>query len=160
MMLSEAIELVGKIVRSYNGGKNADAGYIGALAHMLASYPRQVAMRCADPVNGVVRICKFLPQPADIVVWCERETEPLRRDREYEVRTARQLDERAEFEAPRTGRLTYAELKAKYGDGQGGWGIDKHKPQPKWLTAEQLAAMIGQDEFDKIPNRPHQEAAQ
>ena len=117
-MLSEAIEIVGKIVSSYNGGKNADAGYIGALAHMLASYPKTVAVRCADPVNGIVRTCKFLPQPADIVAWCERETEPLRRDNEYGFRVEKQLAERAELEASRAHRPTYAELKAKYGDGQ------------------------------------------
>lgn len=155
MLLSEAIEAVGKIVRSYNGGKNADAGYIGALAHMLASFPRSVAMRCVDPVKGIVRTCKFLPQPADVVAWCERDGEPLHRDRDRELRVQHQLKERAESEAPRTDRLTYDELKAKYGDGEGGWGIDKAHASSghEWLTGADLAAIVGQEAFDKIPNR-------
>lgn len=161
MTLSEAIEAATRIVDAYpNGGRDAGKGYLGALASMLASYPKSVAVRCADRVNGIVRACKFLPTPADVVAWCEHETQPLRRDGDYELRVERQLKQRAEFEAPRTERLSYAELKAKYGDGEGGWGIDRDKPQPKWLTAEQLAAMIGQDEFDKIPNQPRREPAQ
>ena len=49
-------------------------------------------------------------------------------------------------------RLSLAELKAKYGDGHGGWGIDKQKEAQKWLTPGELAAIVGQDEFDKIPD--------
>lgn len=160
MMLSEAIDAATAIIGGYpNGGANAGDSYIGALASTLMAYPRQVAMKCADyprkpgkPLQGVSAVEKFLPTPAVIIAWCEKETEPLRQVVDRERRIARQLEERAEFEAPREDRLSYAELKAKYGDGDGGWGIDQHKEKQKYLSAEELAAMIGQDEFDKIPN--------
>lgn len=89
MTLSEAIEAATTIIGRYpNGGRDAGDSYIGGLAAMLGSYPRQVALRCADPVNGIVRACKFLPTPADIVSWCDRKAEPLfaQVDRESRIR--------------------------------------------------------------------------
>lgn len=121
MTVSEAIEAATRIVDAYpNGGRSAGEGYLGALAAMLGSYPRSVALACSDRVRGVVRACKFLPTPADIVAWCEKETEPLRSRRERELRVSRQLADRADYERmqieDRPRRLTVAELKAKYGD--------------------------------------------
>lgn len=95
MSLSEAIEAAGAIVDCYpNGGTSASRGYIGALAATLASYPRQVALRCADHHMGIVRECKFLPTVADIVAWCERETAPLWNSADREKRIERQIAER------------------------------------------------------------------
>lgn len=125
MTVSESIEAATRIVEAYpNGGRGAGEGYLGALAAMLGSYPRSVALRCADRVNGIVRACKFLPTPADIVAWCEKATEPLRDRCEHEIRVSRQLSERAANERLETDdrpcRLTIDELKAKYGD----WNLD------------------------------------
>ena len=122
MILSEAIEAATRIIRCYpSGGANIGDSYIGALAHTLAGYPRSIALRCADPAHGIARECRgfSLPQIADVVVWCERATEPLRGEREREIRVRRQLAERAEHEAveqDRSKRLNVSELKAKYGD--------------------------------------------
>jgi hypothetical protein len=125
MTLSESIEATTRIIDAYpNGGRAAGEGYIGALAAMLASYPRCVALRCSDRVDGIVRVCKFLPTPADVVAWCEKATEPLRDNREREMRVTRQLADRADHERRETEdrphRLTVDELKAKYGD----WRLD------------------------------------
>ena len=80
------------LIRGYpNGGANAGDGYIGALAAVLGQYPRQVALKCADPLRGVSRETKFLPTVADLVAWCEKETEPLRRDVDRENRIAEQF---------------------------------------------------------------------
>ena len=93
MTISEAIEAANKIIRAFpNGGNGAGQGYIGALAATLGSYPKSVALRCADPVRGVTRDCRFLPTVADIVGWCERETAPLYRQAASAVRIAEQLE--------------------------------------------------------------------
>ncbi len=131
MTVPESIEAATGIVDCYpNGGNSAGKGYIGALAATLASYPRQVAHRCADRDAGVVRECRFLPTVADIVAWCERETDPLYRQSQRESNIARQFAERAEFEREQTRerarRLTIAELRAKYGD----WTLPPDKPSP------------------------------
>jgi len=122
MTISEATEAAGAIIDRYpNGGRGAGDRYIGALASVLLSFPRRVALRCADfPVKpgarlgGVCAAAKFLPAPAELVEWCDRESETLRREAEYQQRVEAQ---RAERQTPyRRGRLSYGELKNKYGD--------------------------------------------
>lgn len=158
MTLSEAIEAATVIIGCYpNGGANAGKSYIGAIAATLASYPRSVARRCADRVSGVARGCKFLPTVADVVAWCERETAPLRNEVDREFRIARQLEEREHFERvqheERLRRLNYDELKAKYGDGKGGWGIaNNQRKTAKWLTANELIAIVGEENWKRIPD--------
>lgn len=128
--LSEAIEAVGLLVRRFpNGGANAGKDYIGGLAAVLAAYPRAVALRCHDPLTGVPRDVKFLPTPSDLIAWCERETEQMRKPVENEDRDARilrEMRERAEDEirllGDRDSRPTYDELKAKHGEN---WGINQ-----------------------------------
>ena len=156
MILSEAIQAATSIIDRYpNGGRDAGKGYIGALAATLASYPRAVATKCAD-LKGITADSKFLPTVADIIAWCEAKTEPLRLHREREMRVQRQLTERGEFlqeqTADRSERLTYDELKAKYGDGQGGWGIDVEKRKQPGLSRDDLIGIVGEAEFDKIPD--------
>lgn len=146
MTLSEAIEAATTIIEAYpNGGRNAGESYIGALAAMLGDYPRQVAMRCADRVHGVVRVCDFLPTPANIVSWCEKELEPLWQRIHREERLSEQFEEQAKHDAiaeDRKRRLSYDELKAKYGDGDGGWGIGatqrKVYPPVRQITKEEM----------------------
>lgn len=127
MILSEAIEAATAIISGYpNGGANAGDSYIGALASTLMGYPRQVAMRCADyprrmgeRLRGVASACKFLPTPADVIAWCEREVEPLYERSAREERVTQQLADRQEYERreqDRSQRLSVDELKAKYGD--------------------------------------------
>lgn len=160
MMLSEAIEAATAVISGYpNGGTNAGDSYIGALASTLMGYPRQIALRCADfprrpgqPLRGISATCRFLPTPADIIAWCEKETAPLRHDRQREINIANQFKARAEFKAPRDHRLSYAELKAKYGAGDG-WSFDVDKPRNVGLSIDELIAIVGESEWTKIPNR-------
>ncbi len=161
MTLSEAIEAATRIVDGYpNGGRDAGRGYIGALAAMLASYPRQVAIACSDRVNGVIRDCRFLPTPADIVAWCEHGTDSLRKQDDRERRIAEQMEEREAYlrqerlERPR--RLTIEELKEKYGDWQCGWGSPEDKTKLRETTRRELIAQIGQQAFDALPDGPQQ----
>jgi hypothetical protein len=151
MGTSEGIEAAARIVDAYpNGGRDAGKSYIGALAAVLVSYPRQTATACADRVNGITRDCKFLPTVADIVAWCERKTDPLRHAAEREERITAQLEQREEIK--RNGRPTYDEMKTKYGDGKGGWGINLANDKPRWSppSADELRQMVGDDVWAKI----------
>ena len=118
MTISEAIEAINAIVNCYpNGGKGADDGYIGALASVLVDYPLSISLKAADPRRGVAAASKFLPTVYELIQWLDAEsasgTPPPR---------AYPLLEPLE-PMDRGGHLTYDELKSKYGDGQGGWGI-------------------------------------
>ena len=158
MSLSEAIEAAGAIVDCYpNGGASASRGYIGALAAILATYPKQVALNCADRARGVTRECKFLPTVADIVVWCERETAPFYRQAESLDRRAAQFADRAEFEKQQTlerkKRLNLDELKEKYGDWHDSWRSPGTKAAELYEKARaDLIAQIGEDRFNTLPD--------
>jgi hypothetical protein len=144
MSLSEAIEAATRIVVCYpNGGREAGKSYLGALAHTLASYPRQVALRCAERGSGVVSECKFLPTVADLIAWCERAVAPLHGDFDRGKRLEEQFKIRAEYErdqAERLNRLSVDELKEKYGD----WTKDlrggEEKPSPFPAEPRQIDA--------------------
>lgn len=128
MVLSEALQIVGKLLSCYpNGGAQAGKSYVGALAAILVTYPRTIAQQSADPLKGVPRERKFLPTPADLIAWCERETAALRGpvDREdHYSKLAREAQERREegeyWERARTTRPTLDELRAKHGEN---WGL-------------------------------------
>lgn len=157
MMLSEAIEAATTILDCYpNGGAQAGDSYIGALAATLAEYPKSVAQRCADRKTGIARECKFLPTVADIVAWCERETEPLRRQHSADLRLKQQFRIRDEFEneqgAGRQRRLTIDELKEKYGDWRDDWRSPGTKARELCEQARQrLVSEIGEDAFNALP---------
>lgn len=168
MTLSEAIEGATKIVDGYpNGGRDAGKGYIGALAAMLASYPRQVALKCSDRVHGVIRDCRFLPTPADIVAWCEPKTESLRNEHARELQVATLLEQREQDlqTGTQARRLSIEELKEKYGDWTAG---RNHGGTERELADEaraRLVEAVGRAAFDALPNQPlrskmHQRARQ
>jgi len=128
LTLSEAIEAVGRMVAAQGSGRPHDErGYIGAIAAALMQYPRMIALRCADPLRGVKRETRFLPEIADIVKWCERETEALRkpvdeedRERAFREQSRRLAEEEAYWADQRKARPTLDELRAEHGPT---WGI-------------------------------------
>lgn len=142
----EAIEAIGKLLKAFPNGSPPDPkGYIGALAAILREYPRQVALRCADPIKGVSRETKFMPTVADLVAYCERETEAMRKPVDVEdhyAAIARQNRVRAndqdQWAEKRKMRPTYDELRAKYGPT---WGIAQpcEEPATKAASARMLA---------------------
>lgn len=97
MTPSEAITAATAIIECYpNGGAGAGKGYVGAIASMLASFPRSVGQRCADRLHGITRTCKFLPTPADVAAWCEREGVVLHERARGEASIAAQFAAREE----------------------------------------------------------------
>lgn len=137
LSLSEAIDAVQRIVGYYpHGGKDAGDSYIGAMAAVLADYPKAIADKCADARRGIVLSAKFLPAVAEVVVWCEKEAGRLTGGpRPYPVFPPAET-------VSRDGRLSYEELKDKYGDGEGGWGIGatrrKIYPPPRQIMKEEI----------------------
>lgn len=143
LTLSEAIELVGKMLRGYPNKERTDQGYTGAMAEILMYYPKSVSMACANPIHGVVRECKFLPTPSEVIGWCERCAHPLHVESERERRIEKQFAAREEWQheqGDRSMRLTYDELKQKYGDGKGGW-LGEGGPR-KTYSEEEKAAFL------------------
>ena len=112
LFLSEALEAVSDMLRGYPNRSQADKSYIGAIGELLMQYPRQVAMRCADPFTGVARETHFLPTVSDIVAWCERDAVPLHEESAHENRVAEQLRLRDEWRPtpPAVHGFSYAEF--------------------------------------------------
>lgn len=96
--MPEAIEAIGYLLGAYPG-KQAPDSYIGTLAALLCKYPKQVAIECTDPLRGVARKCKFMPTVADVVAWCEPETDRIYRHVARENLIEQQRLERSEREA-------------------------------------------------------------
>jgi hypothetical protein len=92
LSLDEARVVVGKILalipQSISG--NAEL-YIDGLAKVLMHYPRLGVRNAADPYCGVARELKYLPTPADVRIWCEREVAWLRRIADTEALTRRRI---------------------------------------------------------------------
>lgn len=99
LTLSEAIEIVTHMIRGYANRGSADKSYIGAIAEILLSYPRNVAVKCGHPIYGVVRATKFMPTPSDVIGWCEQAIEPMHQESDREDRIDKQLRAREEWQA-------------------------------------------------------------
>src|SRR5262245_5509785 len=95
LTMSEAVEAVGRMLAAFpNTRDGVRDGYMGVMAQLLTRYPRQTALRCAHPIDGVIRECKFLPTVAEAIKWLEREQLPLQRASDWERRSREQLAER------------------------------------------------------------------
>jgi hypothetical protein len=126
--MSDAVDVIGRLVDAFpNGRSQAGRSYIGALASLLVTYPKTIALQCADPIRGVARDTRFLPTVADLVAFCERELAAMRdiveredRAQELAKRQREAADAEKRLADARAVRPTYDELKAKYGPN---WGI-------------------------------------
>ena len=99
LLISEAVEAVARMLNAFpNARDGVRGGYIGVMAELLTRYPRAVALRCAHPIDGVIRECKFLPTIAEAVKWLEREQLPYRNAADREHRIAEQLADRHRFD--------------------------------------------------------------
>jgi len=94
----EAAEALTKVLAAAFPSNYVRDGYVGTMAQVLVKYPRKVALRCVDPIDGIARECKFLPTVAEYTNWLERESQFLRRISDRESRIAAQLAEREYLE--------------------------------------------------------------
>ena len=139
----------------YRKGDAADPEtYAAAVAAVLASFPQPVVYAVTDPLRGLPSQSQFLPTVAEVRKACDAIVEREGRAAESDYRVRRQLEERREYEELRAQpRLSLAELKAKYGDGHGGWGIDRIPEKAIGISRDELIGMVGREEWDRIPNR-------
>ena len=117
LLPSEAFEAVGSMLTGYAHKGQADQNYIANFANILTRYPRAVAIKCAHPIDGVVKETQFLPTPADVIDWCEKAARPLREAAAREARIEVQLKAREEWLAsarpqPVRKEITYGEFLA------------------------------------------------
>jgi hypothetical protein len=99
LTMPEALEAVGKLLGAYpNSRDGVRNSWMGTIAALLCKYPKQVALRCANPINGVAIKCKWLPTVADCVEWLEREQLPLRNAHDRERQVREQLADRRRYE--------------------------------------------------------------
>lgn len=159
MILSEAIDAVGRMITGYpNGGAAAGASYIGTIASLLCQYPRMVATECADPLRGVARTTKFLPTVAEVVAWCEPHTDRMGRTVDYDERSLRQLQERRELiaraqaETPEYRKAVVDRIMGELAK----HGLTKDKLLAHGETPATVRAKhgISQEQWDTMPNAP------
>ena len=119
-------------------------GYLASLGMVLEQYPDDVIVCVTDPRTGVQRHCKWPPTISEIVEACDRRMQDKAR-----VTRLRNWgkNEVLAIEAPREGRPTYEQLKAKYGehfglDPLGGAKPPPPKPAPSW---DEIAALYQDD---------------
>lgn len=130
LLISEAIDLVAMMIRGYANRGQADKAYIGAIAQILMHYPRQVALKCADPFNGVVRDTKFMPTPADVIGWCEKAVAPMHGEAAREDRIKEQLRARDEWKPPQVAAKKYSATEISYKQFLENCEKDGRKPRP------------------------------
>jgi len=130
----------------------ADDGYLATIANILVRYPRSVAIKCAHPIDGVVRQTKFLPTPSDVIDWCDAAALPLREAADRESRIERQLSARDEWNTLRTGKRPSAdEILQRFEEA----GLE-FKSRTKRITVSpeefQQRYEISQADFDALPS--------
>lgn len=116
------------MLKSYPPSEGIEiGGYVGMLAATLLQYPKCVAVRCADPIKGVVSTTRFKPTVADLTAWCEREMAGLRTivdrdDSEKKMLADRKmaLEGEREMAEARKRRPNLEDLRKKHGQN---WGI-------------------------------------
>lgn len=145
MTLSESIEIVGVMLKGYPNGQNVPNSYIGALADLIARYPRCVTHKAGDAMTGVPSITRFLPTPNDVVTWCEREVADLngivaRDDRERAIQAEMKAreDETARVAAARAVRPTLQQMQEKHGPN---WGIGERPKEDLQVKHEEDAKL-------------------
>jgi hypothetical protein len=94
LTVSEAIELVGKMIAGYPAKDRTDQDYIGAIVEVFLYFPKIVAVACANPIHGVVRECPdFLPTASKVILWCEQCVYPIHVEADREKRIAQQFSD-------------------------------------------------------------------
>ena len=105
MTSSESLEAATQILNFYSvGKKDVGASYLGAIAQVLSSYPRQVAMRCATPHGIAATRPDFPPSVGHVIAWCEEAVAPLYAQEAREQHIEQQFREREEAAIPRAER--------------------------------------------------------
>lgn len=129
------------MLRGFPNKDKLTAGYAGAMAEIFMSYPKAVAVACADPIDGVVRGLKFMPVPSDVIAWCENRQRPIMEQADREVRVKRQVQETDAWVSMKVPESLKAKGKA-WLDRSDPVAVQVSGQTPKTYTAAQRAKLI------------------
>jgi hypothetical protein len=134
------------------GEANDPDQYVAAIAAVLSLYPVDIIRKSTDPRTGIStdeKFASFMPNSGELKIYCDRLMRPIIEE-EHRARITRQVREMDDQPAQR--RLTYAELKEKYGD----WNLrdGKTAEQIREEARSSLIGKIGQEAFDALPDAP------
>lgn len=153
--LSEATWRSTRMIGCFRKGDANDPKiWLTAVIGTLVCYPIEVIREVTDPVVGMPSRFKWLPTIAEVREECETIVTRRTRALVQSARVTRQLTERIAFEnetADRAKRLSYEELKEKYGDWHNDWNSTAAKAEEARAT---LIGEIGQEAFDALPDAP------
>lgn len=116
-----------------SGEANDPEVYITAVVATLAQYPEHVIRAVCDPRTGLPSRSKWLPTVSEVREECDVLCERDRRAGHWEALAEQTLRERREAEAASQTKLSYEEMKAKYGEN---WGL-KTAPGAEEAAARQ-----------------------
>lgn len=116
--------------------------FLTGVIELFSNYPMPIVAKAVSPVFGLPAKFKFPPRIAEIKEFLDG-LMPRTVERVYPLLPRDEPVDRAP-------RLTYEQLKEKYGDN---WGLNTFKPKKAspFASAEELQKIAG-DNWDKIPN--------
>lgn len=163
LTMPEALEAVGNMLNAYpTARESVHGGWVGLMAKLLTQYPKSVALRCADPIDGVTRTARFLPNMAEAIAWIEREVQSLRSAAAWDQRGREQLADRDRFE--REEKAESAEHRKAVADRiraeliAHGFEFKQDKPTREQIEAWRNQFMakhnITQGQYDALPDQP------
>lgn len=126
--------------------------YVAAIAAVMGEYDCETVDYVTDPRTGLPSMQKFLPSVAEVREALEIRAERIYRQASYEQRKEKQLLDREEWQREReAAKLTYAQLKEKYGNPQGQWvhsqdsGFTLGEPSKRRVYSEAEKAQFLED---------------
>jgi hypothetical protein len=130
------------------GDANDPEMYVAAIVAVLCRYPIEIIRKATDPVTGISsteKFAAFMPNSGELKIYCDGLMRPIIEERARH-HLLQQLADRRE---DRSQRLSFDELKEKYGD----WSTARQaRDRPSARAA--LIAQIGKDAFDALPDAP------
>ena len=124
MSFSEVTEIAAALLDQFPNSKNSADGFIGSIAQIFTQYPRQIILKCSDPLHGVAAEHEFL-SIASLIAWLEKATEPMRANVAREQRIKEQFRALDEWKNEKPSERLKAMAEA--------W-LDRSDPLAKYLT--------------------------
>lgn len=145
------------------GDANDPETYTASIAAILSDYPEETIRYVTDPRTGLAanpmpdpetgRVWTGMPNPGEVKRACENHDRPRRNAIAREAQERKRIAEMAEMERiaqDRPNRLTYDELKAKYGPN---WGLGDVEQKPGETLDDFLKRhSITREQWDAIPD--------
>jgi len=135
LLTAYAAERARLLLGCYRRADAADPDtYVAAITAVLARYPQDVIRAVTHPTSGLPIQKDFLPNVREVYLACEAIQHPRREAKARQKRIQKQLEERAEFEAPKKRGNTASEDLTN---------ADVPRPPPITSESEAASAIFG-----------------